>query len=63
MEPLRVLRPDDPVLLTRVRQVAGLLRPTARAISWHPPVWAAILALVYVGAEARSGYIDYRMIR
>lgn len=61
MEPLLVLRPDDPVLLTRIRQAADLLRPTARAISWHPPLWAAGLALLYVAMEARSGYIDYRI--
>lgn len=49
------------MFLTRVRQAADLLQPTARAISWHPPVWAAALALVYVAAEARGGYIDYRI--
>ena len=49
------------MLLTRVRQTVDLMRPTARAISWHPPVWAAGLALLYVAMEARSGYIDYRI--
>ena len=41
--------------------MAELMRPTARAISWHPPVWASLLAVVYVAAEARTGYIDYRI--
>lgn len=47
--------------MTRLRQAVDLLRPTARAISWHPPLWAAALALLYVVLEARSGYIDYRI--
>ena len=49
------------MLLTRARQATDLLRPTARAISWHPPIWAAALALLYVAVEGRSGYIDYRI--
>lgn len=49
------------MLVTRMRQVVDLLRPTARAISWYPPLWAAALASGYVLLEARSGYIGYRM--
>jgi fluoroquinolone transport system permease protein len=49
------------VRLTRARQLVLLLRPTARAIGWSPPAWAAILAILYVLKEAPSAYIDYRI--
>lgn len=61
VEPRCVLRSDDPVSVKRLRQAGDLLRPTIRAISWYPPLWAAGLALIYVAAEARSGVIDYRI--
>lgn len=60
MAPGRVPR-DDPVRLTRGRQVFLLLRPTARAIGWSPPIWAAILASLYVLKEAPNAFIDYRI--
>jgi hypothetical protein len=39
-----------------------LVRPTARAMSWHPPLWAAVLALAYVGKEAPGAYIEYKIL-
>ncbi|HWC13357.1 MAG TPA: hypothetical protein VG929_02035 [Actinomycetota bacterium] len=50
------------MLLIRLRQIVDLVRPTARAMSWHPPVWAAVLALGYVLKEAPSAYIEYRIL-
>jgi hypothetical protein len=50
------------VRLTRPRQVILLLRPTAHAIGWSPPVWAAILAILYVLKEAPNAFIDYRIL-
>jgi hypothetical protein len=50
------------VRLTRPHQIILLLRPTARAIGWSPPVWAAILAIPYVLKEAPNAFIDYRIL-
>ena len=62
MEPRGLSRRDDPVRLTRVRQITLLLRPTARAMGWSPPLWAAILAILYVLWEAPNSFIDYRIL-
>lgn len=48
--------------LTRPHQIILLLRPTARAIGWSPPVWAGILAILYVLKEAPNAFIDYRIL-
>lgn len=50
------------MLLTRARQIVDLVHPTARAMSWHPPLWAAVLALAYVLKEAPGAYVDYRIL-
>lgn len=50
------------MLVTRARQVILLARPTARAMSWSPLLWAAVLAIAYVVKEATHGYVDYRML-
>ena len=62
MEHGQLLRVGAAVLLTRCRQVIDLVRPTARAMSWHPPLWAAVLALAYVAYEAPGAYIGYRLL-
>ncbi len=48
--------------LTRVWHIALLVRPTARAMSWNPLLWAAVLAMAYVLKEATHGYVDYRIL-
>jgi len=50
------------LMATRLRQTLQLVRPTARAISWRPVIWAAVLAMIYVWKEAPGAYIDYRVL-
>lgn len=47
--------------MTRLRQLALLVRPTARVLGWGPPLWAAIPAALYVGTEAPGAFVDYRV--
>jgi hypothetical protein len=49
-------------MVSRVRQTLQLVRPTAKAMSWGPVIWAAVLAIVYVWKEAPGAYIDYRVL-
>lgn len=46
----------------RMRQAFQLLQPTARAMSWHPPLWAGALGLAYVAKEAPGAYIGHRIL-
>lgn len=48
--------------LTRLHQVWLLFGPTARAIGWGPPLWAAIPAILYVSKEAPGAYVNYRVL-
>jgi fluoroquinolone transport system permease protein len=50
------------LMVTRVRQTLQLVRPTAKAMSWRPVIWAAVLAIAYVWKEAPGAYIDYRVL-
>ena len=62
MESRCSVRVGATVLLRRGRQVIDLVWPTARAMSWHPPLWACVLALAYVAKEAPGAYVDYRIL-
>ena len=50
------------LMSTRAKQTLQLVRPTAKAMSWRPVIWAAVLAIVYVWKEAPGAYIDYRVL-